>query len=487
VERGDLEREQDIEELRRVALAQHAQLKLLMELVEKQRRELGRTRGKQAGDFQLTLKMLAELQAKAKATQTKLDDADAKKQSERKPRSSTGPTEQPRLPVIEQVFTLDDADRACPSCGGELKPMSDQFDESEMVDVVEVRYQLVQVKQQKYVCRCGGCVETALGPRRALPGGRYSLAFAIKILLDKWMDHIPLERQVRILERHGLSVSSSTLWDLAYAVTKQLSLVDAALFDYVKAQPVIGLDQTGWPRLETDATKPWQMWCLTAPGAVVHRIRDDKSAATFTALVGDYHGTIVADALGTHQAGARDGPGIVLAGCWAHAFRRFEEAKADHPDAEQALGWIGALYDIDRRGDGDLARIGELRRTDAPAILAPFREWLLARAGDNHLSIGKAAAYTLGIWERLTLFVDDARIPLDNNATERAIRGPVVGRKNHYGSKSRRGTEVAATLYTIFETVKLHDVDPTAYLTAAIDAAERGEALLPWQFASRPS
>jgi transposase len=196
VERGDLEREQDIEELRRVALAQHAQLKLLMELVEKQRRELGRTRGKQAGDFQLTLKMLAELQAKAKATQSKLADADAQKQAERKPRSTTGPTEQPRLPVIEQVFTLDDADRACPSCGGELKPMSDQFDESEMIDVVEVRYQLVQVKQQKYVCRCGGCVETALGPRRALPGSRYSLAFAIKILLDKWLDH-------SVPRRHG--------------------------------------------------------------------------------------------------------------------------------------------------------------------------------------------------------------------------------------------------------------------------------------------
>lgn len=129
MERGDLEREQDIEELRRVALAQHAQLKLLMELVEKQRRELGRTRGKQAGDFQLTLKMLAELQAKAKATQTKLADADAKKRAEPKPRSSTGPTEQPRLPVIEQVFTLDDADRACPSCGGELRAMKDQFDE----------------------------------------------------------------------------------------------------------------------------------------------------------------------------------------------------------------------------------------------------------------------------------------------------------------------------------------------------------------------
>ena len=98
------------------------------------------------------------------------------------------------LPVIERVFTLDDADRACPSCGGELKPMKDQFEEFEMIDVIEVRYELVKVKQQKYVCRCGSCVETAIGPTRALPGSRYSLAFAIKVCLDKWLDHIPLER-----------------------------------------------------------------------------------------------------------------------------------------------------------------------------------------------------------------------------------------------------------------------------------------------------
>lgn len=481
MDRGDLEREQNIEELRKIALAQHAQLELLMKVVEQQRRELGRS--KSSRDFQLTMKMIEELKAKAKQTAEALEKA--AKKPERKPRTSSGPTEQPNLPIVERVFELDAPDRKCTSCGGELNPMKDQFEESEMIDVVEVRYELVKVKQQKYVCRCGGCVETAIGPTRALPGSRYSLAVAIKIILDKWLDHIPLERQARILERYGLVVTSQTLWDLAYAITQRLSLVDAALFDHVKAQPVIGLDQTGWPRLETDATKPWQMWCLTAPGVVVHRIRDDKSAATFTALVGDYKGTIVADALSTHEAGAREGPGIVLAGCWAHVFRRFEEARDDHPDADRAVAWIGALYDLDRRGEGDLERVAALRRAEAPAILDEFRAWLFERAGDTHLSIGKAAAYTLGIWDRLTRFVEDARIPLDNNATERAIRGPVVGRKNHYGSKSRRGTEVAATLYSILETIKLYDVNPAAYLAAAIAAADRNEALLPWQFASK--
>ena len=80
------------------------------------------------------------------------------------------------------------------------------------------------------------------------------------------------------------------------------------------------------------------------------------------------------------------------------------------------------------------------------------------------LSIGKAAAYVIANWNRLTLFVDDPRIPLDNNATERGLRGPVVGRKNHYGSKSRSGTEVASTFYSLLETAKLHGVNPREYL-----------------------
>jgi transposase len=226
------------------------------------------------------------------------------------------------------------------------------------------------------------------------------------------------------------------------------------------------------------------MWCLTAPGIVVHRIRDDKSAATFKDLVGAYCGTIVCDDLATHDAGARDGPGIVLAACWAHVLRRFREAMPDHPEAEKALAWISALYEIDRSADGDITRLAELRRTESPRVLAELKDWLWSMATLKSLSIGKAAAYAIGIWPKLIRFVDDARIPLDNNGTERAIRGPVVGRKNHYGSKSRRGTEVAATLYTLIESAKLHDIDPAAYLHAAIVAADRGEVLMPWTFAN---
>ncbi|MEZ4329176.1 MAG: transposase [Polyangiales bacterium] len=82
-------------------------------------------------------------------------------------------------------------------------------------------------------------------------------------------------------------------------------------------------------------------------------------------------------------------------------------------------------------------------------------------------------------WDGFKRFLDDPRVPLDNNATERGPRGPVVGRKNHYGSKSERGTKVAAILYSLLETAKLHGVEPTAYVHDAAVAVRRGEVLLP--------
>jgi transposase len=382
----------------------------------------------------------------------------------------------------ERVFELDEPDRVCPSCGGALCAMPEQFEESEMIDVVEVSYRVVKVKQQKYNCRCGGAVETAPGPERAIKGGRYSLDFAIKVAIDKYLDHIPLARQERILRRHGLEVTTQSLWDQLDALARRLQLADAALFERALSHPVIGLDQTSWKSLEGKKDKPWQIWCITAPGVVCHRIRGDKGADTFKALVGTYNGVIVCDALKTHEAGAREGPGIVLAGCWAHVFRKFEEAEPDHPEANLAMGWIGELYAIDERAGDDLERRLELRRTESTAVLDKLKTWLWSQAVLKTLSIGRAAAYTIANWERLKVFTENALVPLDNNSTERGIRGPVVGRKNHYGSKSKRGTEVAATFYSLLETAKLHDVDPACYLREAVLAAERREALLPSQF-----
>jgi transposase len=478
----DLRRETDIEQLRRVALAQQVQIEQLLRVLRSQCAELDALKGGET-ELQQKLSLIEDLSRQAQAAAAQLDalphDVDNDEPREKKERSRSGPTEQPSLPVVEQTFELDAADTTCPSCGRALRSMKGQFETSEMIDVVEVSYRIVRVQQQKYSCTCGGCIETAPGPQRAITGGRYSLDFAIKVAIDKYLDHIPLARQERILRRHGLVVTSQTLWDQLQALGRRLESASRALLAKLLAEPVVGLDQTSWPRLDGKGDTPWQMWCLTAPGVVVHRIRDDKSANTFRDLMDGYTGTIVCDALKTHEAGARGNDAIALAGCWAHVFRKFEEAEADHPEANLAMKWIGQLYDIDERAGAHLLAKAELRRTESAEVIATMKTWLWSQALLKTLSIGNAAAYVVANWDRLTRFLGDARIPLDNNATERGIRGPVVGRKNHYGSKSRRGTEIAAVFYTLLETAKLAGIDPARYLREAALADARGEVLLP--------
>jgi hypothetical protein len=143
--------------------------------------------------------------------------------------------------------------------------------------------------------------------------------------------------------------TSQALWDQCWAATRLLEPTYDAIFKLLRAGPVVGVDQTGWPDLEDKSLPPWQMWCVTAPGLVYHRICDDKSAATFTSLLGDYHGWVVADALGTHDAGAKHCRGVKLAACWAHVLRRFRDAVADHPEAQIMLAWIQDLYRVSTR------------------------------------------------------------------------------------------------------------------------------------------
>ena len=460
----EIDRVTDFEQLKRIAQAQKTQINHLMKVLAAQSQRIDALVG---GDKELqqSLELLQAMQAKSEAAAKPR----LKRRKKKAKGHSGGPRKQPELPQVERVFELDEADQICPSCGGELSAMDGQFEESEMIDVVEVRYELVQVKQQKYVCKCGSCVETAIGPERAKPGSRYSLLFALKAIIDKYVYHLPLARQERILKRHGAKVSRQTLWDLIGGVATELEPAYDALFSRLLERGVIGLDQTSWKRLDNKDAKPWQMWCLTSNDTVLHAIRDDKSAATFEELVGNYQGVIVCDALSTHGAGASKHEGITLAGCWAHVMRRFKESVDDHPEAEIGLNYIGKLYELDEEG----------KRAECVEVLDEMKQWLWTLAPLKTLSIGKAARYALNNWERLILFVDDPEIPLDNNQTERGIRGPVVGRKNHWGSKSRRGTEVASVLYTLIETAKLNGLNPAEYMLEAVRAARRGEVLMP--------
>jgi transposase len=238
----------DGEQLRQAAKLVERENERLIRQVLELKQKLASAEGK--GSEQLEL--LAELEQQLAARNRRLfGDSSEKRGSEKESREKSaqtghGPREQPALPIVERAHVLDEADQTCPSCGGHLAEMAGQSEDSEEVDVLERQFVLVRHKRKKYRCACGGCVETALGPDKLIPGGRYSTDFAVSVAIAKYADHLPLERQVRIMKRQGLVVDSQTLWDQINALARHLQPAHEALRHYVLHQPCIGADETFW-------------------------------------------------------------------------------------------------------------------------------------------------------------------------------------------------------------------------------------------------
>jgi transposase len=466
------------------------------------RQLLAQRQGTDPGDLELELRLLREQLATRtgvlygrSSEKTAPQDPSTQPDSPRREQSGHGPTPQPALEQVEQRHELDEPDRICPKCGDRLREWMGQYEESEEIDVVARRYRVVRHRRQKYRCGCGACVETALGPAKLIPGGRYSVGFAVEVAIAKYADHLPLTRQGKQMARAGLEVSSQTLWDQLHALAGHLEPCYRAIVEHVKQAPVIGADETTWPLMETGKTRPFWAWSLTREDAVCYRILRSRSADAAKEVLEGFQGTIVCDGYGAYSSlerslrHARDGPPpIELAHCWAHVRRRFREALPHYPQAQEALDRIGELYAVER--EIALADASEretvaraLRRERSAPTAQALWNWMHTQPALPRSALGKAIAYTAGLWRGLTRFLDDPRLPLDNNATERGLRGLVVGRKNHYGSRSLRGTQVAALFYTLIETAKLAGVEPSRYLAEATRRAlERpGTATLPHQ------
>jgi transposase len=385
-------------------------------------------------------------------------------------RRGHGPRSQPELPLVEVVHSLDAPDRACPACGGALAEMTGQSEDSEEIDVVERSYRLVRHRRQKYRCRCGGCVDTALGPPKLVPGGRYSVDFAVAVAVAKYVDHLPLARQVRQMARAGLAIDTQTLWDQLFALRRHLLPTYEALHDLVLAAPVVGADETTWPLLEKGGGKRWYAWSIACPEAVFYRIDPSRSTRAADAILRGYQGVVVADGYSAYATLARErGSGtFALAHCWAHVRRKLVEAEAAYPQAGEALESIATLYAIEAElaGDAPEARLAARHDRSRP-LVEWLRAWLDGVRALPESALGKAIAYADGLWPGLVRFLEDPEIPIDNNATERAMRGVVIGRKNHYGSKSLRGTQVAALFYSLVESAKLAGLEPAGYLAEA--------------------
>ncbi len=405
--------------------------------------------------------------------------------SEKEPQRGHGPTPQPLLPVVEEpVQKLDEADCVCPKCGGQLEEWKDRFEEADEIDVVVRQHVRKLKRRQKYQCQCGH-IESPLAPPKVVPGGRYSNEFALQVVASKHLDHLPLERQVRMMAREGLVATSQALWDQEWALYQLLLPAKERLKEYLLAQHVLGGDETRWPVFGKE-TKNWTMWCVSARQAVMYEILDGRGGAQAELILKEFRGILVVDGYGVYEWLHKEYREIVLAFCWSHVRRHLLDIESGFPmEVKQILDVIAKLFAIESKAISR-EQLAQLRQTESKTVVNEIYRLLTTTPATPGSGLRKAMAYVAARWTGLTRFLHDPDIPLTNNATERAQRGPVVGRKNFYGSHSRRGTEVAALFYSLFESAKLCGINPVAYVRLAMTAALAQEQIpLPHEVMNR--
>ena len=492
VKRRDWTNETDIELMRATLIAQQGSLAMLLAERDRDREQLKKLMAqldelRRSGDAKY-LFAIEELERQVAKLQKRLFAPSSEKRGDDEGNGAAAtkrkrPTKIDRsgLPTIPRLHQLDAADCVCKTCHGALEEWVGQFDTSEEVQRIPEQYLRILHLLQKYRCENGCGIETAPLPDKLHDRAQYSIDFAIEVAADKYDMHLPLERQAKEMTRAGLRIDSQTLFDLLVSLCDATRGSLEALRAVVRSEPVLGADETRWPvHGETTRASAWHAWVLGGPNAVVYEIFDGRGLDAARKLVGTFEGTLVVDRYRVYQDLAKERPDLLLAFCWSHVRRDFLDLEASYPkEVDEALFWIRWIFRVESfskdEGLADDARLA-IRRTYSRSAIDEVRR-LLERAATKYSpdsGISKLAASLATAWPGLERFLDDARIPPHNNGSESRLRGLVVGRKNHYGSRSKRGTEVAAHLYSLVESAKLAGLVPREFLKLAVLAPRRG-------------
>lgn len=384
------------------------------------------------------------------------------------------------LPREVREIDLPEAERPCPCCGGERHVMGEEV--SEKLDVTPARFSVIQYRRKTYACKAcadGTGITTAPMPPQLIEQGLATPGLLAHVAVQKFCDHLPLARQERIFARQGIELPRSTLTDWMLAVGERLTPLAQRLGEILRGADILGSDDTilpwhpgkrGGGRASQARLWVWQAWIEGQP-LTLFQFAEGRSGEHPRAFLKGWKGYLQADAYSGYDAVFADGK-IVEVGCWAHARRKFfEVAKAAQTPglAHRVLERLGELFAIDKaareEGLGPPA-LRQRRQERAPPILVRLKEELeaalpgLPPKGPLALAVG----YTLRNWVALTRYLEDGRLPMTNNAVERAIRPVAVGRKNFLFVASRRGGEAAAALYSLIESAKACGHNPYAYL-----------------------
>jgi transposase len=393
------------------------------------------------------------------------------------------------LPRIEVLHDLTDEQKQC-ACGEQKSRIGE--DVSEQLDIIPPKIQVIQHIRPKYACKnCEGtaadepAVSIAPLPEQMIPKSIATPGLLAWSLTGKFVDGLPFYRIEKILERYGVAVSRQTLCCWAVKVAEQCKPLIALMEEAILHGFQINADETTLQVLQEPGREPTTrsyMWLFRGGTeqrpVIIYQYRETRSGQVAQEFLKDYAGYVQTDGyLGYDFLGQL--AGITHLGCWAHVRRKFVEVvnaagkdkdgKKKTGSGDVALDYIGKLYLIEKEcAERKLSyeQIARERQSRAGPILEQFKAWLDKRSPQvpPGSTLGKAISYTLGQWERLTVYLQDGRLRPDNNRAENAIRPFVLGRKNWLFAATPDGAHASAALYSIIETAKANGLEPYWYL-----------------------
>jgi len=410
------------------------------------------------------------------------------------------------------IHDIDEADKVCECCNGEMHCMGK--DVTEKLVFVPATTKIEEHHRLKYACR--GCeqhgtrnpIKQAPPVASILPKSYATPSLIAQLIVAKYQHGLPLYRQEVIFNQLGIGLCRQTMSDW---LIKIANVLHPMLYEHwhkiLLQQDVIKADETTLQVINDDNIKSY-MWVYSsgadspagnlqgdsAPNIVLYDYqpsRAGKCAVEFLQNDNQQHytGYLQVDGYaGYHQLHA------TLVVCMAHLRRKFKEAeKAQSKNSKKtgkakwALNHIQKLYRIEEAIKSlPIEERYKIRQEKSVPLLDQFKEWLDKSAPHvlPESLLGKALNYALNQWDKAIRYVDDGRLDIDNNRSERAIKPFVVGRKSWLFSKTANGANASATLYSIVETAKANGLIPYDYLMHVMEKIMHGETdpeqLLPW-------
>jgi len=389
--------------------------------------------------------------------------------------------------------------KVCPKCGGhDFTPLG-EGKVTELYELVPARIERQLHVQEKVRCRCGETIITADVPPKVFDKTRFGPTFMAQVVVSKCADSIPLYRQAKAYRRTGVPVDDSTLGDLFHRTAETVAPLYKRLLELVPEIEIVLADETTMRVLAKKKTRVAWIWSFIARDqaekeVIAYVYSKTRSGETPLRVLADTMGKLLVDGYSAYNKVTMPG-GRERAGCLAHLRRKFFDAQSAAPEAaRKAMDFILEVYKVERAAlDNEILGTPEhlaMRQSRSRVVMEEFRAWLDAEQ-PRHLPngpMGEAIKYAINQWDALTLFLSDAHLPVDNNASEAALRICALGRKNFLFVGHDAAGENLAGLYSLIATCEVNGVNPLEYLADVLlrvqtHPASRIDELLPHNWA----